>query len=169
MKAQSMRKVRRVLIPAGLVGQTLEKLRTFGRNGCEGFLLWLGNIDDEEAHVTEGIVPPQNSVKNEEGVGYFVSGQTLFEVARYLASRKLRLIAQVHSHPGRAYHSEADDRYAVATAEGSFSLVVPDFGLSSEDMSDWAIYQLNRSGWHALKRDTIEETFIVCEDGNASQ
>jgi len=62
----------------------------------------------------------------------------------------LRLIAQVHSHPGEAYHSRADDRYAIVTAEGGFSLVVPDFGDAPADPTAWAVYRLDQGAWREL-------------------
>jgi hypothetical protein len=45
----------------------------------------------------------------------------------HLRARKLGLAAQVHSHPGRAFHSEADDAWASVRHEGALSVVVPNF------------------------------------------
>jgi len=69
------------------------------------------------------------------------------------------LIAQVHSHPTEAYHSEADDRFAIVTAEGGLSLVVPNFGNAPLDPRLWAIYRLTCGEWREL--DAKEsQTFI---------
>src|SRR6266480_4352479 len=153
--------VQSVRIDRGVVTDTLLTLREFGSNDLEGLVLWLGSVNETEAHVSELMVPEQRSVKSEEGLGYFVSGETLFAVNKTLSERRLRLIAQVHSHPGEAYHSEADDRYAIVTVEGGLSIVVPDFGEAPEDPGEWAVYRLDRGYWRELKANEAKALFRV--------
>jgi len=108
-------------------------------------------------------VPDQEAITGENGVGYSVSGETLFKLNRTLAETGLRLIAQVHSHPGEACHSRADDEYAIVTAEGGFSLVVPDFGKAPQDPSEWAIYRLTNGNWRELTSAEAQSIFHVDE------
>jgi len=126
-------------------------------------VLWLGEIDAQTARVKRVYVPQQSPVADEYGVGYFVTGETLFKLNRALSENDLRLIAQVHSHPGDAYHSEADDRYAIVTAHGGFSLVVPDFGKAPADLRRWAVYQLDGEYWRELSVNEIDRLFLVDE------
>jgi hypothetical protein len=107
------------------------------------------------------VIPQQRSVSDEDGLGYFVSGETLFELNRALSETGLRLIAQVHSHPAEAYHSAADDRYAIVTADGGFSLVVPNFGRAPSDLSSWAVYRLTRGDWQELSPQEVRTLFRV--------
>jgi len=107
--------------------------------------------------------PDQRAITSESGVGYFVSGETLFQLNRALADTGLRLIAQVHSHPGEAYHSEADDRYAIVTVDGGFSLVVPDFGEAPADPSSWAVYRLVEGDWQELKLVEAQDLLQVSD------
>src|SRR5438046_3225245 len=125
----SSQELRRVTVQRATIEKMLQTMREFGALGCEVLVLWLGEVDatQAEGRVTQAYVPKQKPIKSEEGVGYFVSGETLFKLNRDLSQTGLRLIAQVHSHPQDAYHSEADDRYAIVTAEGGLSLVVPNF------------------------------------------
>src|SRR5439155_4903701 len=102
---------------------------------------------ERHAEVIHAVVPRQKPISSEDGVGYFVSGETLFELNRHLSESGLRLIAQVHSHPQEAFHSEADDRYAIVTTEGGLSLVVPNFGHASADPVSWAVYRLHGQDW----------------------
>lgn len=136
-----------VTISAEVVATTLEVLQEYGSHGLEGLVLWLGHVAEGTASVSRVLVPDQNPVSSEDGVGYFVEGATLFRLNRALAASGLRLIAQVHSHPTHAYHSEADDRYAIVTAEGGLSLVVPNFGRAPFSPSSWAVYRLSSGGW----------------------
>src|SRR5687767_12773920 len=124
--------VQTVSVSKSVVRDTLDALQQFGSRRLEGLVLWLGYIEKSSAKVAVALVPPQESVSSGEGLGYFVSGDTLFELNLALSSSGLRLLAQVHSHPTTAYHSETDDEYAIVTEEGGFSLVVPNFGYDAE-------------------------------------
>ncbi len=159
-----MKQIEKVYIPYNILNETSECLREFGEQQCEGLVLWLGNIDNvQTSHVTKILVPPQDSIKSEDGVGYFVTSETLFSLNKLLSSTGLRLLAQVHSHPGRAYHSSADDRYCIVTAEGGFSIVVPDFGFGPSDLYNWATYRLVKGSWEKLSAREVKTTFIIEE------
>ena len=127
-------------------------------------MLWLGDIEAHAANVQQAFAPSQHGIAGEDGLAYFVSGETLFELNRDLAASGLRLIAQVHSHPQEAYHSEADDRYAIVTAEGGLSLVVPDFGHAEAHPATWAVYRLNGGSWrHVPERDARALLEVVAD------
>jgi hypothetical protein len=144
----------------------LDVMRSFGSRNCEVLVLWLGHIDSGtgSADVVEAFVPAQKPISSENGVGYFVSGETLFQINRALSETGLRLIAQVHSHPQEAYHSEADDRYAIVTFNGGLSLVVPNFGHAPPDPTSWAIYRLHDQDWLELDVNEVNALFKIRED-----
>jgi hypothetical protein len=76
----------------------------------------------------------------------------------------LALIAQIHSHPGRAYHSSTDDQYAVATTVGCLSLVVPNFATAPFAVDRVASYRLDASGtWRSLS--SSEAARIISVEG----
>lgn len=163
MDSSLLNRVRKINVESTVVTATLNVLRQFGAHECEGLVLWLGDILQDRAHAREIIVPNQRPIKDERGVGYFVDGRVLFELNRILADTGLRLIAQVHSHPGEAYHSEADDRFAIVTADGSLSLVVPNFAQASDDPRDWAVYRLTRGSWRELSSEETHSLLTVGE------
>ncbi|MCL5405872.1 MAG: hypothetical protein M1398_03995 [Deltaproteobacteria bacterium] len=156
-----MRNVSRVSILTEVLTETLYALRTFGKSKNEGLVLWLGQIEGYQARITHSLVPPQKSIQSEDGVGYIVTEKTLLEISRFLNQKKLKLIAQVHSHPGRAYHSSADDRYAIVTKEGGFSLVVPNFGFGRPDLATWAVYRLSGPNWIQLDHNQVDKMFTI--------
>jgi hypothetical protein len=49
----------------------------------------------------------------------------------YLKRDRRRILAQVHSHPEQAFHSKADDKWAVIRHEGALSLVLPRFAFAT--------------------------------------
>jgi len=151
----------KIWIPYDILYRTSESLRFYGKRKCEGLVLWLGFTDDKIGHIKKILVPPQDSIRSEDGVGYFVTSETLFSLNKLLSDTGLRLLAQVHSHPGRAYHSAADDRYCIVTAEGGFSIVVPDFGFGPCDLSHWAIYRLIEGVWEKLSPRAVKSIFFI--------
>lgn len=161
MEAARMDHVQSVTVDTAVIERTIKALQTFGKRHLEGLVLWLGNVELGRAHVVKAFVPEQRSVIDEDGVGYFVSGETLFELNRALSETGLRLIAQVHSHPGKAYHSAVDDRYAIVTSDGGFSLVVPNFGLAPADPASWAVYRLTCGDWVELSVDQVQTIFEI--------
>jgi hypothetical protein len=150
MQPERLADVQHVTIKSDVVLATLDTLQAYGDHGFEGLVLWLGEIKGSTAVIYQALVPDQEPVSSESGVGYFVDGETLFRLNRALANSGMRLIAQVHSHPTNAYHSETDDKYAIVTAEGGLSFVVPNFGKASLDPRVWAIYRLTRGEWRVL-------------------
>jgi hypothetical protein len=155
-----------VRIDQRFVDQTTNELRKYGKSGFEGLVLWIGEHKGDSVEVTQVFVPPQTPIKSEAGVGYLVSGDTLFELNKVLNATGLRLISQVHSHPGRAYHSEMDDRFAIITKEGFFSVVVPNFAEGNADIKCWAIYQLRGGKWEEVSEEEMSVLFKV--EGNTS-
>lgn len=153
--------IERIALPNTVLDQTRDVLRKFGAQGCEGLVLWVGNVDGNDAVIRGIVVPEQNPIREESGVGYFVEGPVLFRLAKYLEREQLRLIAQVHSHPSDAYHSETDDRYAIVTEDGGFSLVVPDFARAPMELHGCAIYRLRSGQWIELDARQVDAAFSV--------
>jgi hypothetical protein len=163
MRRQGLNEIEHLAVTRGIIEDTVEVVGQFGEKGFEVLLLWLGEIEGTTARIDSVYVPPQKSVRGEEGLGYFVSNETLFELNKSLDRSGLRLIAQVHSHPGEAYHSEADDRFAIVTSEGGFSFVVPDFAQPPASPYDWAAYSLKNGIWQELSREQVQELFTIEE------
>jgi hypothetical protein len=154
-------KIKHVELSEDHIVETNEILRKFGKSGYEGLVLWLGKVEGGKILVEKIITPPQTSIRSLEGVGYRVSGETLFKLNLYMNESGLRLIAQIHSHPSAAYHSDADDKYAVATRQGSFSLVVPNFAAGPASLNQWAIYQLKGKKWKEVSNCKKDKVFLV--------
>ena len=143
----AMGTVRRVEIKETISVDTVAHLRRSGRRGLEGMVLWAGRLNGDAVIVEEAIVPMQDARITDHGLIVTVNGDELHRINVHLFRNGLRLIAQVHSHPGRAYHSDVDDEYAVVTEEGAFSIVVPEFAAGDFDLQDYAIYRLQPGRW----------------------
>ncbi len=80
MTGAHLREVRCVFLDGAIIQATLRTLQQFGAHRLEGLVLWLGEVEPGQARVLQVFTPDQQPVSSEEGVGYFVSGETLFEV-----------------------------------------------------------------------------------------
>lgn len=139
--------------PGAILETTISILRRAGGEEQEAMLLWLASADSSELSVVETYVPEQ------------IAGRCWFEVPPsamralmgHLRLNRLRAVAQVHSHPGRAFHSDADDEWAIVRHEGALSIVVPDFAeliTPGSFFRDTATYRLTRRDrWRRVAGD----------------
>jgi hypothetical protein len=140
-----------VSIPRNCLDLVYAHLRDVGRQGHEGLGLWVGRQDGPHFQVQRALIPAQRHIRTEDGVCVVTGSEELHRINVWLYREKLSLIAQIHSHPGRAYHSSTDDEYAIATTVGCLSLVVPDFARASFDLRNVATYRLDAKGvWRGL-------------------
>lgn len=152
----------RLSCPAPLIEETLEALRDAGRGGKERVVLWLAprRLIDEPT-IAAVYVPRQYTAED-----YFrIPPEGMTALMAHLRSRRLALLAQVHSHPGRAFHSRADDLWAVVRHEGGLSIVVPRFaaGITAVNfMAKAAVFRLSREDhWREVAPADIPEFLQV--------
>jgi hypothetical protein len=138
--------VRSVRVPRSCADAVHAHMRKVGREGFEGLGLWAGRQIGDVFTVEEAIIPAQKHIRTEDGVCVITEAQELHRLNVWLYRKKLSLVAQIHSHPGRAYHSSTDDQYAVATTVGCFSLVMPDFATGPFAIERLASYRLDAAG-----------------------
>jgi proteasome lid subunit RPN8/RPN11 len=104
-----------------LIETTVDHLRASRRR--ERVVLWLGKRQGELVVVDEVFEPIQECAAD-----YFqIPESGMAEVLARLQPKRLMVAAQVHTHPHDAFHSPADDRWAIVRHVGGLSLVVPRF------------------------------------------
>lgn len=138
--------IERVLVPHHIAAETQRFLQLVGRQGQEGLALWVGKAVEKEFHVTQLLIPRQRGIRTMDGVCAVVDSAEMYRINVELFKSGLRLIAQIHSHPTDAYHSETDDENAIANTIGCFSLVVPNFGAGEFNLASTAVYRLSEKG-----------------------
>ncbi|TAM17658.1 MAG: hypothetical protein EPN62_19800 [Candidimonas sp.] len=149
-------------VPAQVLRKGYEFMRSAGKMGLEGMVLWAGQQDGRVFGVTELIVPQQQGLRTPDGVCAIVDGDELARLNMYLYRNSLELVAQMHTHPGAAYHSETDDQNAIATTIGCFSIVVPDFAVRDFPLSECAVYRLSGTGqWLEVDESRAPNRIVV--------
>jgi hypothetical protein len=156
--------VRSVRVPRSCADAVHAHMRAVGRNGFEGIGLWAGRQVGDTFTVEEAVIPAQKHIRTEDGVCVITGPEELHRLNVWLYRKKLSLIAQIHSHPGRAYHSSTDDQYAVATTVGCFSLVMPDFATGPFAIDRLASYRLDASGaWRGIPTSQAARLITIVE------
>jgi hypothetical protein len=153
-----------VFIPAAVIADTQAHLRAMGRLDLEGIAVWAGTIRDSVFDVALALIPQQTGHNTGGGVCITVDGPELHRINVWLYEHRMRMIAQVHSHPTEAYHSETDDTYPIVTARGAFSIVVPDFAAEPIRLQQCAVYRLGGCReWSEFSRTQVNAMFQVSE------
>lgn len=149
-----------VKFPRNILQEAFDFLRKAGESGYEAVVLFAGTAEKNIYIIQELYIPQQTSYKTPEGLMYQVDQEELFKLDDWLYDNNLSLFCQMHTHPGEAYHSKADDRNCIVTTTGGISVVIPDFAKANINLSIWAVYRLvHNSGWRIINRETAN-TFI---------
>ena len=144
-----------------LVEKTLSRLRDAGQRHCECVMLWLGRRNGDHIVVVDAYRPEQ------------VAREDMFQIPRAsmnvlyaeLRQHRLMVAAQVHSHPLEAFHSRADDRWAIIRHEGALSLVVPYFAsetTAANFLDQTKIFQFSdEARWTEVPREDVHSWLQV--------
>lgn len=143
------------LVPLRVVEATLDLLKAAGHARRECVVLWLGRREPAEIRVVEAYKPEQIAAQD-----FFrlprPSIAALFEVLR---ARGLIVAAQVHTHPAEAFHSAADDQWAIVRHVDALSLVLPYFARDTRASSfihDAAVFALSSDNeWCEVARADV--------------
>ena len=102
---------------------TLKILRSGGLRGHERVALWLGPAAGKPHQVSEVFEPEQETARD-----YFrLPPHSMKALMTRLKTGRLKVVAQIHTHPGRAFHSDVDAEWAIVRHVGALSLVLPRF------------------------------------------
>ena len=145
-------------VPATIVKQTEEALRSAGGEGYEAFVLWSGQQIGRLFTVRTAHVPRQDSYRLASGLCVRVDGSELHRLNVWLYESGEVLAVQVHAHPDDAYHSETDDTYPIVATLGGVSVVAAEFCREGLFSRSTAIYRLYQDGWIEQSPDLIQVT-----------
>ena len=156
--------LRRIEVPMEVVSAIHAHLREAGASGFEGVGFWAGDMAGDTFTVRAAVVPTQFGQRGAEGLSVMIHGEELFRLNVWLHKNRLTLIAQLHSHPGEAYHSDTDDTFSIMTREGGLSIVVPDFARQPFALDELAIYRLVSGGrWERLSPEEARALIHIVE------
>lgn len=155
----------KIIIPPECIQKAYELMRYAGENRVEGVALFAGYEKDNEFYIIQTIIPKQTAYRLEVGLLYAVHADELYRINAWLYENNLSVIAQIHSHPNEAYHSETDDEYPIVATKGGISIVVPRFAVDPIDINNWAVYRLSSENyWVELSYSEINKIIQIGND-----
>jgi len=113
----------------------------------EGVALLLGRITGEKVTVLQCVKPQALTSRG----SFQVSSREMARAVGLALDLDLHIVGQVHTHPGKAYHSEGDEEGANIRYDGFVSIVIPNYGIHLPERTGWAVYRFsNTEGWVQL-------------------
>ena len=148
--------------PAVIIEQTLQALREAGAHGTERVVLLLSHRPVSPGNPIVQMYIPQQEV----AVDYFrIPPEGMQAMMAHLRANKLALVTQVHSHPAEAFHSQADNTWAITRHAGALSLVVPYFAAATTTgnfAEKIAAFRLSPSDeWLEIRRADLSRYFEI--------
>ena len=150
-----------VIVRKQIVQDTLGELQTAGRRRSECVILWLGQRDFQGITVARMWKPEQEADR-----GYFlIPEKSVDRLMAELRKERLMIAAQVHTHPKLAFHSAADDKWAIVRHVGALSLVVPHYALRTNAVNfvqRTAAFCLNAENeWLQAPQENIQDFYKI--------
>jgi hypothetical protein len=148
--------MRLVYVTHDQITQTLHHLQEAGRRATECVVLWLAHSKADDV-IVHTVYRPEQMAQADVFRIPPASMRTLLET---LSEQELMIAAQVHSHPFEAFHSKADDAWAIVRHVDALSLVLPKFALNSSNASflaDAKVFRLTAANrWVGIENAEVD-------------
>lgn len=145
------------------IERTLDFLKQAGTQHVECVVLWLAKNLGEALDIQTVYQPQQIAEKD----FFRIPQESMKELVTYLRQNRLMVAAQVHTHPGPAFHSLADDTWAIIRHVGGLSLVIPRFARTTSAESfarNAAVFRLSEDNiWNEIRSREIEQYLQVTQ------
>lgn len=150
-----------LVVSRDIVRVTVEELQQAGHAHRERVVLWLGRQKADTIAVETVFGPIQEAAQD-----YFhIPRVGMVALLAHLREYRLMVAAQVHSHPDNAFHSRADDAWAIVRHVGALSLVLPFFGLQTSVetfVHDAAVFELLPDNhWYQVPSSQVPSRYRV--------
>jgi len=148
-----------VEISLAQIAETIESLRDAGRQEC--ILLWLGRREHGLQRIIDVYKPLQEADRD-----YFeIPRRGMAVLMERLRNQGLYVVSQVHTHPELAFHSPADDKWAIVRHTGALSIVLPFFAESTtveNFLQEVAVFQLDSSNrWNEVAPENVRDQLRI--------
>jgi len=147
---------RRLVVPASVRKETERHFRECGRGSRECLVFWTSSDGGDEIRIARSIHPPHDST----AVTTDLTGAQVCSLNMDLVDHGDRVVVQLHTHPGRAFHSQRDDELALVQTNGFLSIVVPNFAREGiRALPDCYVAEFTNGAWRQVGPDVVTELF----------
>lgn len=150
--------MKQTFVSKEILDKTFEFLQNLGKQELEAHALWIGKEENEIFKIKDVIIP-----KQENGVIEFeVESEEVHRINVMTNKKGLQLIAQIHTHPSIAFHSDTDDEGAILYLPDSLSIVIPNFGFIDKKNTDqWKVYCFDGNKWESVYKEEVKKLFKI--------
>ncbi len=129
-----------------------EALRPSLERRHEGVAYLLGRTDGIVTLATTVFAPAARTTSG----SFHVDARSMAVCMQAAGAHELQIVAQVHTHPGQAYHSDGDVDGARIRYPGYASIVIPDYGVHLPQLDGIAAYLWREGvGWQMLGANDV--------------
>jgi hypothetical protein len=134
-----------LILSSGVLEYTQHQLQSLSAGTREALVVWAGRTHDQAALVTHVITPDACASYDH----LTLPSLTRAELASYLSRERLLAFADLHTHPTRAFLSQADRARPLSIRRGFYAIVVPDFAAGPAGR-EWRCYESTGSDWEEV-------------------
>lgn len=154
----SLLHIKNIHLSKDILNDTFSFLQRFGKIELESHALWIGKKNNNIFEITDVWFPKQENTP----ISYEVSEDEEFRINLQLSKENKTIIAQIHTHPGEAFHSNTDNEGSALSLPGSLSIVIPDFGfIEPNNLDDWKVFQYIHEKWIILSNQEVKGIFKI--------
>jgi hypothetical protein len=126
--------------------------------GHEGLVFWAGRQLGDLTLLTTAIAPKaEHSAQR-----VWVSEPAVAEASRASRANQIGILSQIHSHPSwDARHSSGDDEMILMPFEGMLSIVIPNYGIGFDSISQACVHQYQGKRWVLCTESSVAENLFV--------
>ena len=153
-------RIDKLLISQSVMRPLQKHLQATGRGQSEEAALLAGFMVGRSVAVCTTALLPYT---DHWGGGCEIPPDVVRKCSDFVRSTGMIFLAQIHTHPGRSFHSSTDDQWAISDAPGFFSIVIPyfaRFGLKQCFENGASIYERMGDGsWQLLSAAEKRQRF----------
>lgn len=139
-----------------VLDDTIDALKIGSRSSVESVALWLG-ASTNRSRVLRTFVPEHTSRADQ----FQFTPRGMADLRHVLKQERLFVAAQLHTHPFEAFHSKADDMWAIVRHVGALSIVLPRFARNTTAdnfLSETAVFEMVPSGaWVQVREPELAD------------
>ncbi len=139
----------RLRVAGDVLPATFRVLRDCGQAESECAVYWTG---PGAGNTVDGVEHPAHT---RSAFGYEVQNDWLTDFWKRLAVTRRSVKVQVHTHPGRAFHSQSDDHWPIVSQAGFISIVLPNFAGQPTLEDAWIGVILSDGRWRRVSASEV--------------
>lgn len=139
------------LITEGSLGLATAAIQPKLNMKHEGILFLLGRTDGEITIATNVYLPNAKTTKG----SFEVEAREVGNCAKLAGKYELQIVAKIHTHPDKAFHSGGDISGANNKYTGFVSVVVPHYGAHLPSLKNSVSFMWVCNEWKEIKQENV--------------